>query len=71
MSATVFVPKLADDTSGGIVAEWYEEDGATVLAGQLIFRLERDFIAFDVEAEEGGVLHHRAEAGEGDRYCRT
>lgn len=64
MSVTVFVPKLADDASGAIVAEWYEGDGAAVCAGQLILRLERDFIAFDVEAEQDGVLHHRAKVGD-------
>ena len=64
MTVSVLVPKLANDSSGGIIAEWYEKDGATVVEGQLLFRLERDFIAFDVEAEHGGILRHRATAGE-------
>jgi pyruvate/2-oxoglutarate dehydrogenase complex dihydrolipoamide acyltransferase (E2) component len=53
--------------AGGIVAEWYRPDGATVDHGELICRLECEFVAVEIEAEAPGLLHHRRPAGSIER----
>jgi pyruvate/2-oxoglutarate dehydrogenase complex dihydrolipoamide acyltransferase (E2) component len=53
--------------AGGIVAEWYRPDGATVDHGELICRLECEFVAVEIEAEAPGLLHHRRPAGSVER----
>jgi pyruvate/2-oxoglutarate dehydrogenase complex dihydrolipoamide acyltransferase (E2) component len=52
---------------GGLVAEWYRPDGAEVAPGEPVCRLECDFIAFEIEAEMGGILRHRRPAGSIER----
>ena len=64
MAVSVIVPKLASDEAGATLAEWYCHEGEHVAAGQPLCRLERDFVAFDIEAEAEGVLRHAAAVGE-------
>lgn len=63
MAVRVAVPKLGNRMRGGLVAEWYQPDGASVQHGEPVCRLECDFVAFDIEAEGDGVLRHRMDAG--------
>ena len=63
MAVPVAVPKLGNRMRGGLVAEWYQPDGASVQHGEPVCRLECDFVAFDIEAEGDGVLRHRMDAG--------
>lgn len=53
--------------AGGVVAEWYRPDGAKVDVGELVCRVECDFVAVEVEAEAPGVLRHRRPAGSIER----
>jgi pyruvate/2-oxoglutarate dehydrogenase complex dihydrolipoamide acyltransferase (E2) component len=53
--------------AGGLVAEWYQPDGASVHPGDPVCRIECSFVAIDVEAEESGLLRHRRPAGSIER----
>ncbi len=64
MSFEVTVPAFGRDGAGGRLAEWYRPDGAQVSTGELLLRLERDFVAIEVEAQGTGVLRHGAGQGE-------
>ncbi len=48
----------------GTIAEWLVEDGATVEAGQPIYRIETDKTDAEIESPVGGVLHIEADPGE-------
>ncbi len=67
MALSISVPNLGPEMGGGIVAEWYRPDGSSVDAGELICRLECEFVAFEIEAEAHGQLHHRRPAGSVER----
>jgi len=64
VAVSVIVPKLAADEAGAMLTEWYCQEGEQVVAGQPLCRLERDFVACEVEAEEGGVLSHAVGVGD-------
>ena len=64
MAVSVIVPKLAADEAGATLTEWYCQEGEQVVAGQPLCRLERDFVACEVEAEEGGVLSYAVGVGD-------
>ncbi len=64
MSTTLYIPKLAVSMTEGTIAEWLVEDGATVEAGQPIYRIETDKTDAEIESPVGGVLHIEADPGE-------
>ena len=64
MSTILTIPKLEMSMSEGTLAEWKVEDGATVQEGDVIYILETDKTARDIEAPASGTLHHKAAAGE-------
>jgi pyruvate/2-oxoglutarate dehydrogenase complex dihydrolipoamide acyltransferase (E2) component len=49
--------------TGGLIAEWYVEEGASVKPGEAVFRLESDFVSLDIESESAGVVRHVVPAG--------
>lgn len=63
MAVSIAVPDLGSGLAGGIVAEWYVDDGAVVDAGELICRVESAFLAIELEAGSAGFLHHRTPLG--------
>jgi pyruvate dehydrogenase E2 component (dihydrolipoamide acetyltransferase) len=63
MAVPVSIPKLGNRMRAGLVAEWYQPDGAVVHSGDPVCRLECDFVTVDLEAEGSGVLRHRLDAG--------
>ncbi len=67
MAALVAVPDLGREMVGGLVAEWYRPDGAVVEPGEVICRLECEFVSVDIEAEQAGILRHRKPAGSIER----
>lgn len=67
MAVSISVPNLGPEMAGGTVAEWYRPDGATVDHGELVCRLECEFVAVEIEAEAPGLLHHRRPAGSIER----
>lgn len=64
MATTLTLPKLEMSMSEGTLAEWKVEDGAAVKEGDVIYVLETNKTARDIEAPVSGTLHHKAAAGE-------
>jgi pyruvate/2-oxoglutarate dehydrogenase complex dihydrolipoamide acyltransferase (E2) component len=58
------IPKLGVSMTEGTLVEWLVDDGATVNAGDVIYRLETDKVENDVEAPVAGVVHITGEEGE-------
>jgi hypothetical protein len=49
--------------TGGLIAEWYADDGSSVQPGAPVFRMESDCVSLDIEAEAAGVVRHVVPAG--------
>jgi len=64
MSTTLTLPKLEMSMMEGTLAEWKVEDGATVKEGDVIYILETDKTARDIEAPASGKLVQKVPAGE-------
>jgi pyruvate/2-oxoglutarate dehydrogenase complex dihydrolipoamide acyltransferase (E2) component len=64
MPMTLTIPKLEMSMVEGTLAEWVAADGAAVSEGQVIYILETDKTARDIEAPTSGTLVHKASAGE-------
>jgi len=64
MSTTLTIPKLEMSMVEGTLAEWKVADGATVAEGDVIYVLETDKTARDIEAPAAGTLTIKAAAGE-------
>ncbi len=64
MSISLTIPRLEMSMVEGTVTEWVVADGATVTEGQVIYILETDKTARDIEAPASGTLVHKAAAGE-------
>lgn len=48
----------------GTITEWLVDDGATVSAGQPIYRIETDKTDAEIEAPASGVIRIEADPGE-------
>ena len=64
MSTVLTIPKLEMSMSEGTLAEWKVESGQPVQQGEVIYILETDKTARDIEAPVSGTLVHKAAAGE-------
>ncbi len=64
MATVISIPKLGVSMEEGTLVEWLVPDGATVAAGDAIYRLETDKVENDVEAPVAGVLRQSGVAGE-------
>lgn len=64
MSMTLTIPKLEMSMVEGTLSEWVAADGSAVTEGQVIYVLETDKTARDIEAPTSGTLVHKASAGE-------
>lgn len=64
MPTTLTIPKLEMSMSEGTLAEWKVDDGAVVREGDVIYVLETNKTARDIEAPSSGTLVHKAAAGE-------
>ena len=63
MATEILLVKAGMTMTEGAVAEWYVPDGATVEAGQLLYRMETEKIELEVEAEASGVVRHGVPPG--------
>lgn len=63
MPIPVLYPKVSLEMQTGKIARWLVEDGAAVTAGQVIFEIDNDKAAVEVEAPAAGTLRHLAEEG--------
>jgi pyruvate dehydrogenase E2 component (dihydrolipoamide acetyltransferase) len=56
MATEVILPKVDMDMATGTIAKWYVETGATVKKGQVIFDIETDKSAMEIESPADGVI---------------
>ncbi len=56
MAHDLLMPKLGLTMTEGTIAEWKAKPGDPVSAGDVLYVIETDKVAFDVEAEQSGVL---------------
>lgn len=59
----VIMPKMGDAMEEGTLIQWLKQDGDTVKSGDLIAEIETDKSNVEIEAEDAGVLHLKAEPG--------
>ena len=58
MPKEIYLVKVGMNMTEGVVEEWYIADGASVNAGELLYRLETEKVNLDVDAEASGVVKH-------------
>jgi pyruvate dehydrogenase E2 component (dihydrolipoamide acetyltransferase) len=61
---TVVMPKLGLTMTGGTIVAWHKGEGQAINKGELLFTLETDKAALDIEAPAGGNLHILVPVGE-------
>lgn len=64
MPVPVLYPKVSLEMQTGRIARWLVDDGATVSAGEVIFEIDNDKAAVEVEAPASGVLCRLAAEGD-------
>ena len=64
MSMSLTIPRLEMSMVEGTLTEWVVANGAAVREGEVIYILETDKTARDIEAPASGTLIHRVAAGE-------
>jgi len=57
MPISVTVPRLGWNMDEGTFVEWLKADGATVLPGDVVFRLEGEKAIEEIESLDAGTLH--------------
>jgi pyruvate/2-oxoglutarate dehydrogenase complex dihydrolipoamide acyltransferase (E2) component len=63
VTTSLRIPQAGAAMTEGTIIEWVAEDGAPVVAGQVLYRLDTDKTELDVEAPVGGTLRISGEAG--------
>ncbi|SDO06192.1 acetoin dehydrogenase dihydrolipoyllysine-residue acetyltransferase subunit [Phyllobacterium sp. OV277] len=56
MPTEVILPKVDMDMETGQISRWYAKDGDSVSKGQLLFEIETDKAAMEVDAPASGIL---------------
>lgn len=64
MGIEIRIPSLGAGMSEGTLTEWLIEDGAKISVGDLIYTLESEKTAQEVEAPASGVLRRIGREGE-------
>jgi len=64
MTIELTLPKLGFSMTEGTLMEWLVVDGQQVAEGQVIYTLESDKSAQEVEAPASGTIRIKAAAGE-------
>lgn len=66
MAEVVYMPKLSDTMTEGVVAEWTKKVGDTVSSGEILAEIETDKATMEFESFYDGVLLHiGVEKGQG------
>lgn len=64
MPVEVILPKVDMDMESGQISRWYAKDGDNISKGQLLFEIETDKAAMEVDAPASGILRDvKAEEG--------
>ena len=58
MAEIIYMPKLSDTMTEGVVAEWHKKVGDTVKSGELLAEIETDKATMEFESFYDGVLLH-------------
>ena len=56
MPTEVILPKVDMDMATGQISRWYVEDGAAVKKGDVLFEIETDKAAMEIEAPASGIV---------------
>lgn len=64
MPTNVIFPKVSLDQETGCIARWLIEEGAVVAIGDILFEVDNDKAAVEVEAPAGGVIRGLVGSGE-------
>ena len=56
MATPVIMPKQGQSVETCIISRWFKSAGDKVSSGDLLFSYETDKAAFDLEAEDEGIL---------------
>ncbi len=56
MAVEVILPKVDMDMETGQISRWYAKDGDTVTKGQLLFEIETDKAAMEIDAPASGII---------------
>ncbi|KJF70850.1 dihydrolipoamide acetyltransferase family protein [Agrobacterium arsenijevicii] len=56
MATEVILPKVDMDMATGRISKWFFEDGATVTKGDVLFEIETDKAAMEIDAPASGIL---------------
>ena len=66
MAEIVYMPKLSDTMTEGVVAEWTKKVGDTVSSGEILAEIETDKATMEFESFYDGILLHiGVEKGQG------
>jgi pimeloyl-ACP methyl ester carboxylesterase len=60
MPIAVVYPKVSLELASGRISRWLVTEGASVQAGQILFEIENDKAAVEVDSPASGVIHHLA-----------
>ena len=58
MAEIIYMPKLSDTMTEGVVAEWHKKVGDEVESGELLAEIETDKATMEFESFQDGVLLH-------------
>ncbi len=58
MAEIIYMPKLSDTMTEGVVAEWTKKVGDTVASGEVLAEIETDKATMEFESFYDGVLLH-------------
>jgi pyruvate dehydrogenase E2 component (dihydrolipoamide acetyltransferase) len=58
MATEVILPKVDMDMTTGIISKWHVKNGDTVKKGQVLFEMETDKSAMEIDASADGVIHN-------------
>ncbi|WP_295812537.1 biotin/lipoyl-containing protein, partial [uncultured Nitratireductor sp.] len=58
MAVEVILPKVDMDMATGRISSWHVEEGATVKKGDLLFEIETDKAAMEIDSPAAGILRN-------------
>lgn len=56
MEKQLFLPRLREEMTSGVLCAWLKEEGDPVEAGEPLYEIETDKVVNQIEATEAGVL---------------
>lgn len=63
MATPVVIPRLGMIMTEATLLEWAVPDGTTVVAGDVLYRIETDKVETDCEAPASGTIRYTVEPG--------